>query len=146
MAAGSFTLYNQAKQGFFDGSHDWDTDSYYLHLLDAAYTPAVTHNDWQDVSANETTETSYAAQAIASKAVNGGTATATVVVDAANVSFGTNVSISAQYAVVRKGTATPGATDLLVGYVSLDTGGAVTSTNGTFEVQWHASNGLFTVA
>ena len=145
MAAGSFALYNTAKKFFFDGTFDWDTGTYYLHLLDAAYTPAVTHDTWADVSANESSETGYAAQAIGTKAVNGGTATATANVDAGNVSYGTNVTIGAQYAVVRAGTATPAGTNKLVGYVSLDTAGSVSSTNGTFEVQWNA-NGLFTIA
>jgi hypothetical protein len=82
---------------------------------------------------------------MATEAVNGGTATATADCDAANVSFGTNVTITARYAVVRTGTATPGGTDNIVGYVALDTATDVSSTNGTFEVQWNA-NGLWTIA
>ena len=145
MAAGNFTVYNFPKKHFFDGTMDWDTDSHYLHLLKSAYTPALTHDKWNDVSAQEVTDGDYAAQAMASEAVNGGTATATAVVDAANVSFGTNVTITARYAVVRVGTATPGTGDNLVGYVELDTATDVSSTNGDFQVQWNA-NGLWTVS
>ena len=145
MAAGNFTLYNHPKGHFFDGTLDWDTDTYYCHLLKAAYTPAATHDQWNDVSAQECTDGDYGAVLMAGEAVGKGTANATVDIDANDVSYGTNVSITAQYAVVRAGTATPGATDNLVGYVSLDTGGAVSSTNGTFQIQWNA-NGLFQVS
>jgi hypothetical protein len=128
MAAGAFTLYNFPKKYFFDGTMDYDT--------------------WGDVSAQELvtgTQADYAAQAMTGEAVNGGTATATAVCDAGNVSFGTNVSLTARYAVIRVGTATPGASDNIVGYVELNTTADVSSTNGTFEIQWHA-NGLWTVS
>lgn len=145
MAAGNFTIYNQSKAWMFDGTFDWDTDGHYLELLKAAYTPALTHDTWSDVSAQVVTDGDYSAQAMATEAVNGGTATATGNCDAANVSFGTNVSITARYAVVRTGPATATAAHKLVGYVSLDTATDVSSTNGTFEVQWNAS-GLWTFA
>lgn len=145
MAAGSFTLYNETKKLFFDGTLDWDTDTHYCHLLGTGYTPAGTHNTWSDVSAQEIGDTGYSAQLMSGEAVNGGTATATADCDAANVTYGTNVTISAQYAVIRTGTATPGTGDNIVGYVALDTATAVSSTNGTFEIQWHG-NGLWTIA
>jgi hypothetical protein len=31
MAAGNFTIYNETKKLFFDGTLDWDTDGHYLH-------------------------------------------------------------------------------------------------------------------
>jgi hypothetical protein len=147
MAAGNFTLYNQSKAWMFDGTFDWDTDSHYAHLFDNTYTPALTHDTWADTAAgtNEVTDGDYTAQAMATEAVNGGTATATGNCDAGNVTYGTNVTITARYLIIRTGTATPGTTDKLVGYVELDTGADVSSTNGTFEVQWNAS-GLWTFA
>lgn len=145
MAAGNFTLYNFPKKWFFDGTMDWDTNTFYLHLLQSGYTPAATHDTWSDVSAQEVTDGDYAAQAIGTKAVNGGTGTATADCDAGDVSFGTNVTITARYAVVRQGTATPGTADKLVGYVELDTATDVSSTNGDFAVNWNA-NGLWTIA
>jgi hypothetical protein len=148
MAAGNFTMYNQAKGWFFDGTFDWDTDTHYAELLKTGYTPAATHDTWADVSAQVVvtgTQSDYAAQAMSGESVGGGTGVATVPCDAADVSFGTNVSLSAQYLVVRTGGATATGTDKLVGYVALDTATAVSSTNGSFSVAWNA-NGLWTVA
>jgi hypothetical protein len=148
MAAGNFTLYNASKAWFFDGTFDWDTDNHYCELLKSGYTPAATHDTWSDVSAQVVvtgTQSDYAAQLLAGEAVNGGTATATGNCDATNESFGTNVSLTARYAVIRTGPATATANHKLVGYVSLDTATDVSSTNGNFEIQWHA-NGLWTFA
>jgi hypothetical protein len=144
MAAGSFVIYNASKAWLLDGTFDWITDNHYLHLLTNTHVPALTDSTWTDID-NEVTDGDYGAVLMATEAINGGTATATGNIDAANVSFGTNVTITARIAVVRVGTATPGGTDKLVGYVYLDTAADVSSTNGTFEVQWNA-NGLSTFA
>ena len=138
MAAGSFTLFNQAKAWFFDGTMDWDTDTHYCELFKTAFDEGLTHDTYADISANvvnATSQTDYAPELMAGEAVNGGTAT----------SFGTNVTLTARYAVVRTGGATATGTDKLVGFVELDTATDVSSTNGTFEIQWNAS-GLWTFA
>ena len=124
MAAGNFILFNSAKAYFFDGTFDWDTDAHYCELFKAAFDEAVTHDIWSD----------------------GGTATATGDCDATtDTSFGTNVTLTARYAIIRTGTASPATSNKLVGFVELDTGTDVSSTNGTFEIQWNAS-GLWTFA
>ena len=147
MAAGAFTLYNQSKAWFFDGTFDWANDTHYAHLFDATYTPALTHDTFVDLGAatNEVTDGDYAVELMITEAVNGGTATATGNCDAANLTYGTNVTITARYAIIRTGTATAQTTDRLVGYVELETASDVSSTNGTFEVQW-AGAGLWTFA
>ena len=148
MAAGSFILFNQAKAWFFDGTFDWANDTHYCELLAAAFNEAVTHDTWADVSANVLvtgTQADYAPELVATEAVNGGTSTATGDCDAANTSFGTNVTLTARYAVIRTGTAAPATANKLVGFVELDTATDVSSTNGTFEIQWNAS-GLWTFA
>lgn len=148
MAAGNFTLFNQSKAWFFDGTFDWDTDGHYVELFKTAFDEALTHDTWGDVSANVVvtgTQSDYAALAMTSEAVNGGTATATGNCDAGNSTFGTNVTLTARYALVRTGPATATANHKLIGFVELDTATDVSSTNGTFEVQWNAS-GLWTFA
>lgn len=145
MAAGNFTLFNQAKAWFFDGTFDWANDTHYCELLKTAFDEAVTHDTWSDISAQVVTDGDYAPELMATEAVNGGTGTATGNCDAGNTSFGTNVTITARYGAVRTGAATATGTDKLVGFVELDTATDVSSTNGTFEVQWHAS-GLWTFA
>jgi hypothetical protein len=61
----------------------------------------------------------------------------TVTYDADDVSFGANVTITARYAAVVVGTvAAKTGTDALVGYTELDTGGDVSSTNGSFDIDW----------
>lgn len=146
MAAGNFTLYNSAIIDFFDGTQDWDTDSHYMILITSTYTPAGTHATLADISTNEVTDADYARQDLTTEAVTEPTA-GTARCDADNVSFGASVTITAKYAAVLVGTVAGAAsTDPVVGYVDLDTGGgSVSSTNGTFEVQWSA-NGLFEVS
>lgn len=149
MAAGSFILFNSGKKSLFDGTFDWITDDHYCELFAAAFDEAVTHEIWSDVSANVVvtgTQSEYAPELMAGEAVNGGTSTATGNCDAAtDTSFGTNVSLTARYAIVRTGTIAPGTSDKLLGFVELDTATDVSSTNGTFEIQWNAS-GLWTFA
>jgi hypothetical protein len=53
--------------------------------------------------------------------------------------------LTARYLIIRTGTATPQTSNKLVGFVELDTATDVSSTNGTFEIQWNAS-GLWTFA
>lgn len=153
MAAGSFTLYNSAKE-YLISTFQWGTTNFYAALLKGAYTPAATHDQWGDVSAQVCTDADYNEVALAGADVlptgAGLTTDATKNVDANDVDYGSTVTISAKYLVVVSGTpTTPGATDKLLGYVNLETTGTsaneVSSTNGDFQVQWNA-NGLFTVA
>ena len=151
MAAGNFTLYNEAKQKLFD-TYTWGTTQFRTELLKQPYTPAATHNTWSDVSAQVNTDGDYTggrAMATASATVVGGTATATANIDSTtDVAYGPSVTLTAKYLVVRTGAATPTAGHLLLGYVDLDssaTTAVVSSTNGDFTIQWNA-NGLFTAA
>jgi len=135
MAAGIFELYSSGKLSSLNGALDADTDTLVMVLLADTYTPAVTHSTYADISADEITDTDYTPQLIS--AVTFSEASGTVTLDSDDVSFGSNVSITAKYGViVRRDGASLASADLLLGYVDLDTsGGSVSSTNSEFTVR-----------
>lgn len=154
MAAGAFTLYNSAKE-YLMSTWQWGTTNFYALLIKGGTSMAVTHDILNDIgTANIITDADYDEVALAGFDVlptgAGLTTDATKNVDANDVDFGSTVTIGARYLVVASGTpTTPATSDKLLGYVDLETtltgSNEVSSTNGDFQVQWHA-NGLFTVA
>lgn len=146
MAAGTFTLYGSAKENIAKALIDLDTDSFVVALLGAGYTPSVNVDDtWSDISANQITGTGYTAGGAALTSVTVTRSGGTVTFDAADVSW-TSSTITAKYAVIaKKAGASLTGTDLLLGYVELETGGTVSTTNGTLAIQWNAS-GIFTLS
>lgn len=146
MAAGTFTLYGAAKENIAKALIDLDTDSFVVALLGAGYTPSVNVDDtWSDISANQITGTGYTAGGAALTSVTVTRSGGTVTFDAADVSW-TSSTITAKYAVIaKKAGASLTGTDLLLGYVELETGGTVSTTNGTLAIQWNAS-GIFTLS
>lgn len=141
MAAGNFTIYNEAKEDFLDGTFDWVNDNHYM-MLTIGHTPDATDTTRADIDADEIADGDYNKEDMGGESAvqTGGT----VNVDATDVEFGPSATITARHAHVLQGQAgTSGSGDLLVGYVELDTGGDVSSTNGDFTVQWH-TNGVFT--
>ena len=146
MAAGTFTLYGAAKENIAKALIDLDTDNFVVTLLGAGYTPSVNADDtWSDISANEITGTGYTAGGAALASVTVTRSGGTVTFDAADVSWSSS-TITAKYAaIVKKAGASLDGTDLLLGYVELETGGTVSTTNGTLAIQWNAS-GIFTLS
>ena len=142
MAAGNFTFYSAGKLAILNGSVDLDTDTIVMALLTSSYTPSADHSTWADLSDNEVADADYTQTALGSVTLtqSGGTVT----YDCADVSFGSDVSITAKYAALVKGTAgSLTGTDVLIGYVDLDTGGgSVSSTNSVFSV--NTPSGIFT--
>lgn len=145
MAAGTFTLYNAGKLNLLDGDIEFDADTIVGVLVTSGYTPAATHSTYADISANECADGDYAPVVLSSKTVTEGSGTVTV--DAADVDYGSAVTITAKYiALVRRAGGSLVSGDLLLGYMDLDTGGgSVSSTTGNFIVRWNAS-GIFTAA
>lgn len=153
MAAGSFALYNSAKE-YLVSTWQWGTTNFYAALLKGGHSDAATYDVWSDISADVVTDADHSYIALAGMDVlptgAGLTTDATKNVDANDVDFGSTVTLSGRYLVVISGTpTTPGGTDKLLGRVDLETTltgtNEVSSTNGDFQVQWNA-NGLFTVA
>ncbi len=144
MAAGNFTLYNDGKLNVLNGVIDLDADTIVAVLLANAYTPAATHDTYSDISGNVISDGDYSPQVLASKTVT--QASGTVTFDAADVSYGSNVNITARYiALVKRNGGSLAGTDELIGYMDLETTGEVSSTNGSFDVAWNAS-GIFTAS
>jgi hypothetical protein len=143
---GTVDLYNDAVEKIGDQTYDWVNDNHRVALLGSGYTITQTHSTWADVSGQEVTGTNYVAggKDMVNEAIN--TATdGTAKYDADDDSW-TGSTITARYAVVVVGlAATTTGTDPLVCVVALDTTTDVSSTAGTFKVQWNA-DGLFTLS
>lgn len=142
MAAGNFTLYDNAKLLLLNGGLDMSSATLAATLLGSGYTPSAAHDTWSDVSSNEITDSGYSEQAVSGQTVT--LASGTVTVDSADISFGSSVTLTAKYLVLVLGTAgSLAGTDKLVGYCDLNSsGGTVSSTAGAFSV--NTPNGLFT--
>ena len=143
MAAGAWQIYHQFKEYQGDNTIDLDADVFKCGLLLSSYTPALdAHTVLADVTANETADTDYVRQTLAS--VTWDETNGIVTFDSADISFGTSVDITAKYAFIFDDTPTSPA-DPLVCYSDLDTGGgSVSSTNGSFQITINAS-GIFTL-
>lgn len=143
-AAGTWTIYANAKLQAWGAGHNIDTDVYVMVLLGPGYTPIVNSDaTYVDVSANEITGTGYSAggQVITlSKAL----ATGTVTVSMTSNTWPTCTCTAKYAAIVRRAGGSTVSGDKLLGYLDLNVGGGLTisSTAGNFTVT--AGSGLFT--
>ncbi len=131
MASG---LYDKGREGFLDGSIDWDTDTIKVVMVDSAdYTVALaTHDFIDDVPVIARVGT---AQTLASKTVLAGVA------DAADVTFTAVTGDSVEALVVYKDTGSE-ATSRLICYIDGFT--AVTPNGGNINVAWdNGANKIF---
>ena len=130
-------MYGLGREGFLDGSIDWDTDVIRAVLIDTGtYTVAIdTHNDYVDLSGVVGTESA----AFTSKTVTLGTA------DAADITFSSVTGVTVEAIVIFLDTGTP-ANDRLIAYIDTDGSGpiSVTPNGGDITIQWNAS-GFFTL-
>lgn len=118
---------------------DWDSDTIKVMLLSSSYTPNQdTHDYLDDVSTYQVTGTGYTAggATLASKTITYDSATNTVVLDAADVTWASS-TITARYAVVYDDTPATSATKPLIGYIDLVSDQA--SNNGNFTIEWDAT-------
>jgi hypothetical protein len=148
MAVGTFTLTNSGKEALLtdNGTQvNWVSDTVVAVLLGAGYTPALTHTQYSDVSANVITDSGYAPITLANKT---STRTADKILwDCDDIDFGSNVTFAAvkYIAFVKRAGGSLVASDQLLGYCDLNVGAGLTvsATNGTFKV--NTTNGLFDV-
>lgn len=123
---------------------DWDTDTIKVMLVADTYTPNQdTHDYLDDVVSHEVSGTGYTAggATLASKTATYDSANNYVILDAADVTWGSS-TITARYAVVYDNAGATNADKVLVGYV--DFGSNQSSTNGNFTITWDA-NGIVRV-
>lgn len=128
-------LYAKGREGFLDGSIDWDTNTIKVVLVDAAdYTVNLsTHDNLDDVPSGARVATAT----LASKTATNGTA------DAADVTFSAVTGDPSEALVIYKDTGVE-STSRLIAYIDTATGLPVTPNGGDISIQWSAS-GIFTL-
>jgi len=148
MSVGIFNLYNTGKEALLaDNANqiNWASDTIVCALLDASYSPSAAHSTWNDAVARHVTGTNYAPVELTGK--TSVLAAGKILWDCADIEFGTNVTVTAKYAVILKRAGGALATsDQLIGYVDLNTtsgGATASSTNSIFTVG--TANGIFDV-
>lgn len=127
-------MYGLGREGFLDGTIDWDTDAIRAVLVDTGtYTVSIdTDNDYADLSGVVGSESGL----FTSKTVTLGTA------DAADITFSSVSGTTAEAIVIFQDTGTPG-TDRLIAYIDTASSGLpVTPNGGDITVTWNAS-GIF---
>lgn len=130
-------LYDKGREGFLDGSIDWDTDDIRVILIDTgAYTAnQATHDFLDDVAGGARIAVS---SALGSKTATGGVA------DASDVTFSAVSGASVEAIVLYKHTGTD-STSRLIAYIDSATSGLpVTPNGGDITVQWdNGANKIF---
>lgn len=129
-------LFDKGREGFLDGSIDWDTDTIKAVLVDHGVDTPVPATDTflSDITAGARIATSGA---LASKTVTAGVA------DAADITFTAVSGASVESIVLYKDTGVAG-TSRLIAYIDSATGLPVTPNGGDITVQWdNGSNKIF---
>ena len=129
-------LYDHGREGFLDGSIDWDTNDIKLCLVDEADdTPDLANDeDMADRAGDAQVKTS---DAFASKTVDAGVA------DAADVTLSTVTGDACESIDIFKSTGVA-ANDRLIANIDTATGLPVTPNGGDITVQWDAgANKIF---
>lgn len=127
-------LYDLGREGFLDGSIDWDTDIIKAALVDAAvYTPNLATDKF--LSAIPSVVATSAA--LTGKTVTGGVA------DADDVTWTAVTGATSEYVVLYKDTGSP-STSRLIALIDTATGLPVTPNGGSINVAWSSgSNKIF---
>lgn len=129
-------LYDKGREGFLDGSIDWDTNTIKAVLVDTAlYTVNLaTHANLSDVAVGSRVSTSGA---LASKTVTAGVA------DAADVTF-TSVTGATVEAIVIYADSGVEATSRLIAYIDTATGLPLTPNGGNVTIAFdNGANKIF---
>lgn len=132
----SSALYDKGRQGFLDGSIDWDTDDIRCILIDTgAYTVNLaTHDFLDDVAGGSRIAVSGS---LASKTATDGIA------DAADVTFTTVSGTSCEALILYKHTGVD-STSRLIAYIDSATGLPVTPNGNDIIVRWdNGANKIF---
>lgn len=121
-------LYDKGREGFLDGSIDWDTDTIKCVLLDGAdYTPDLAvHDNLDDVPSAARVGTP---QTLAGKTKTNGVA------DANNITFPAVVGDPCEYILIYKDTGVE-STSRLIALIDTASGLPVTPNGGDITVTW----------
>lgn len=131
-------LYGKVFTALWNKEIDWDTDTIKVALTTATYTPDQDAHDYFNDVTNEVSGTGYSAggATLANKTVTYTGATNKFVLDADDATWTTS-TITARTAVVYDASPGSDATRPLICYQQSDAD--VSTTAGTFTVQWSAS-------
>ena len=121
-------LYDKGREGFLDGSIDWDTDDIRCILVDTDdySVDLANHDNLDDIAAGARVAVSGA---LASKTVTAGVA------DATDVTFSTVSGDQSEALVIYKHPGVEG-TSRLIAYIDTATGLPVTPSGGDIIIQW----------
>ena len=124
-------LYDKGREGFLDGSIDWDTDDIRCILVDAAdySVDLAAHDNLDDIPAGARVATSAA---LTGKTVVAGVA------DADDVTFSAVTGDQSEALVIYKHTGTE-STSRLIAYINDATGLPVTPNGGDITIQWDSA-------
>ena len=131
-------LYDHGREGFLDGSIDWDTDNINCHLIDEAddTIDLALDEDWADraAAANVAESGNFT-----SKTVTAGTA------DAADVTFSSVTGDTCESIDIKQDTGVD-STSRLICNIDTATGLPVTPNGGDITIQWDSgSDRIFTL-
>lgn len=131
-------LFDLGRQGFLDGSIDWDTDTIKVVLVRGYTVNLATHQFLSDVTGGGGGTIVATSSALGSKTVAAGVA------DAADVTFSAVAAGAAiPYIVIYKDTGVAG-TSRLIAYIDTATNLPVTPNGGDIVVQWdNGANKIF---
>jgi ApbE superfamily uncharacterized protein (UPF0280 family) len=127
-------LYDLGRQGFLDGSIDWDTDNIKVLLVDTGtYTvDLATHQFHSDVSGIVATSGNLAGKTVAAG-----------VADANDITFTAVTGSTVEAIIIYKDTGVSG-TSRLIAYIDTGTGLPVTPNGGDITVSWDSgANRIF---
>lgn len=129
-------LYDKGREGFLDGSIDWDTDDVRAILVDTGtYTYSAAHDFLDDVGAPSRIAVS---SALGSKTVTSGVA------DAADVTFTAVTGASVEAIIIYKHTGTDSTSRLICYIDTASSGLPVTPNGGDITVTWdNGANKIF---
>ena len=137
MAADNWAIYDHVAEIAFDGTLDFDTDTFRCVLVTSGYTPATTHTQWSSASGSEHSNANgYSTHGVAVASPTMTQASGVGKWDTATDPTWTasGGSITARYAVIVRdanGDNALASTDLLIAYSLLDdTPADVTATDG----------------
>lgn len=147
MAAGSVVVYTNAALLLGEKQYNLSSDTIDYVLCTSSYTPAPdTDSTYANVSSFElTTGGGYTSGGTVLTGTTWSQSGSTITFNAGNISYSSS-TITAKYVVViQRASTSLASTDKLLCYCDLNSGGgSVSSSNGTFAINWNAS-GLFTV-
>jgi hypothetical protein len=128
------TLFSLGREGFLDGSIDWDTNDIRVMLVKSTYTFDDTDNDLADLGAVDNGRSA----ALGTKTVTLGVA------DAADTTITATAAVACNALVIFQHTGTDG-TARLIAYIDIATGLPVTpAASGVVNVAWdNGANKIF---